>query len=43
MLLIRCHLHAGKKDQARAEFETVLELSPGRSEQLRRWFAEMTR
>jgi hypothetical protein len=43
MLLVRCHLQTGNRDEARKEFATVLALRPGDEPALRRWFAEQTR
>jgi Flp pilus assembly protein TadD len=43
LLLIRCYLHTGKKDRARAELDTLLRLKPADAEALRRWFAGQAR
>jgi Tfp pilus assembly protein PilF len=43
LLLVRCHLGLGEKEQARAEFTTLLALRPQDSDALRRWFEEQTR
>jgi predicted CXXCH cytochrome family protein len=40
-LLVECYLRLGQKGKARAEFDTLLQLSPpDRRADLRRWFAE---
>jgi hypothetical protein len=40
LLLIRCHLHGGRQDEARAELDTLLAMQPSEAEALRRWFRE---
>jgi predicted CXXCH cytochrome family protein len=40
---VRCLLALGKKDQARAAFETILALKPADAPNLQRWFAERIR
>jgi tetratricopeptide (TPR) repeat protein len=39
MLLITCCLHAGREEEARAEFQTLLALRPKDGDRLRAWFA----
>jgi hypothetical protein len=41
-LLLRCHLALGESEQARAEFQRLLALTPADADQLRRWFQEQT-
>jgi hypothetical protein len=42
-LWVRCLLHEGKKEEARAEFARIEALAPAERSDLRRWFAEQTR
>jgi tetratricopeptide (TPR) repeat protein len=41
MLLINCLVRAGEKEQARAEFDTLLAFHPPDPDGLRRWFDEL--
>jgi Flp pilus assembly protein TadD len=43
LLLVRCLLQAGDKEQARTELDTAAALQPARAAEWRRWFAEQTR
>jgi len=38
--LTECYFRAGRKEEARKEFETLMALRPSDSEKLQKWFAE---
>jgi hypothetical protein len=39
VVLVACLIGSGDREQARAEFETLMALRPPNADELRRWFA----